>query len=250
MYRFHICLLFAIFLVVFIGCSDKESGPVYYAPPNELYVRDDAASTLVPLLINNGWNYERVYGENERPDKHIASLLKNDRIINVGIYPVRRYDDNDGTGKYDYQTLCYITANDIAYFYLEDRILVGRYLEVDAFGYSSVIWDFELPTYTSSSQTRRFLNRNVATALADDFDYMTEEAGLYTVTVAFGTEPGVTKNHSGCKLFTFTNRNNNPGESSRVNKFYFKPGLGLIRYQQFLVINGAEHKLYEQDIIE
>jgi len=132
-----------------------------------------------------------------------------------------------------------------------DKILVGRYLQQDLHGNESVIWDFELPTYSGENDARQFtLNRGVPPHLVVyEEDLLQEVAGYETVEVEL-SQPVINR-YTECKLFQYNSKKTNPAEATRINKFYFKEGMGLIRYQQYVQADGQEPiLLYEQDLIE
>jgi len=245
-------ILSSILLLCFVACS-KNNDPEYPQPTDaELFVRDDAARTTIPLVVHTSWNYRKNIGTEEKPDKLIRNLLLNDRIIDMKILPVRQYDNNSGNGKYEYKALCYITENQTVYFYMNDRIFVGRYLYPDNYGYESVIWDFELPTYYTENSTRYFtLNRAVSfdnPNVNKDENFLREVPGFHTIDVEI-TAIDV-KRYKDCKLFQYNNQRTNPNESVRTNYFYFKDGIGLVKYQQEIKVGDTTALLYEQVLIE
>ena len=131
-----------------------------------------------------------------------------------------------------------------------NKIYVGRYLQADNNGFESVMWDYELPIYSTAASTRTFvLNRNVAIPNIDE-DYLHEKPGYYTIEVEIGLPDF--KKYTECKLFECQNKRNNPNDPIRVNRFYFKQGKGLIRFQQFALspTDSTLLLLFEQDLIE
>jgi hypothetical protein len=239
------------FLFLFVvGCSDDPS-PIIYTPPEELFLRDGADTTLIPLLINKRWNYN-VSGTEEKPIGPIRFLLDNDTIEYIRLLPVRIYDNNEGWGKYDgYQALCYVTAKHKVFFYMYDKIYVGRHLQTDNYGFESVMWDYELPIYCTENSSRYFvLNRKHYSSAINEEDYLHEMPGYHTINVKINSTDY--REYTECKLFQFRNKQDNITDPIRINKFYFKQGKGLIRYQQFVLshTDSAEVELYTQDLME
>ena len=232
------------------GCKDDPSPIVGTTPPEELFMRDDAYNTLIPLLNMYKWSYKINMGNEEKPIGPIKHLIEDDAIEYMRILPVREYDNNDGWGKYEYMALCYITTNNKVFFYMRDKIYIGRYLQADNNGFESVMWDYELPTYCNEFSSNYFvLNRNVSSPVLDE-DYLHEMAGYYTINIQINSTDY--REYSECKLFEYKNKRNSSSESIRVNKFYFKQGKGLIRYQQFALspTDSTLVILYEQDLME
>ena len=233
-----------IFLLI-VGCSNDPSPVVQYTPPEELFLRDDADKTLIPLVMFKGWNYV-VYETKDKPSSPIQNLLDDDAIEYIRLLPVRQYDNNEGWGKYEYQALCYITSNNKVFFYMDDKIFVGRHLQTDFYGFESVMWDYELPIYSTENSERYFvLNRN-ATNINEE-DYLHEMQGYHTINVKINSTDY--REYTECKLFQFQSKNTNP---LCINKLYFKHGKGLIRYQQFIIspTDSSEIEWYKQDLVE
>jgi hypothetical protein len=241
-------LLIPFLFLFLLGCSDEPT-PVINTPSEELYIREDASTTLVPLVNYNKWNYRINTGTEEKPYNQIRGILDNDTITSIRFLPVRQYDNNEGWGKYLYQTLCYITAKGKVFFYMNDNIYVGRYLQSDNNGFESVIWDYELPTHCTEQSSRYFvLNRDITSPNMDE-DYLHELAGYHTIDVEVAFPDY--KKYTECKLFEYKSKRNNIADPVRINRFYFKEGKGLIRYQQFVLSpDNTELKLYEQDLVE
>jgi len=235
---------------IIVACSDDPSINGPYMPSEDLFLREDAASTLIPLQLNNNWNYVVTKTSIEKPVCPLRSLLENDTIQYIRLLPVRNYDNNEGWGKYEYQTLCYITKNNVVYSYLSDKIYIGRYLQSDNFGFESVMWDYELPSYYTENSSRYFILIRNSSSLNMDEDYLHEMPGYYTLYVK-KTDPLDTRTFEGCKLFQFQNKRDNVSDPIQINKFYFKQGIGLIRYQQTILspTDSTELELYEQDLI-
>ena len=238
------------FLFWLVACSDNPSTPSVYTPPEELYMRNDADMTLIPLLNMYKWSYRVNLGTEEKPIGPIRNLLDDDAIEYVRILPVRQYDNNEGWGRYEYQALCYVTTNNKVFFYMSDKIYIGRHLQADNNGFESVMWDYELPISCTENSSRHFvLNRNVSSPNLDE-DYLHEKPGYHTIDIEL-VLPNF-KKYTECKLFEYQSKRNSPSENIRINRFYFKQGKGLIRYQQFIVspTDSTFMKLYEQDLIE
>lgn len=247
--------LLAVFLLFFVSCGDDT--PINTQPQDEpsLYEREDAANTTIPLQLNNSWLYKRNVGGTERPDQLLEIILPeivkpdsmaSDAIIDMKILPIRRYDDGKGTGKYEYQALCYISQNGVAYFYMGEKIYVGRYMEKDSYGLESVSWDFELPVSFTETSSRYFImNRNKVNVEQNEYNYLHELGGYYTIDVK---KPGSDdfKRYTECKKFQYLDTTTNGAAGARTNVFYFKQGRGLIRYQQFITDTVL---LYEQELI-
>ncbi|MDR0928020.1 MAG: hypothetical protein LBO69_09710 [Ignavibacteria bacterium] len=244
--------LLSIICLCFVACNSNDDDDANYTPDTDLFVRADAEYTLIPLLADRRWTYSKTIGTEEKPDCEIKNLLLNDQIVDMKILPVRQFDNNDGSGKYEYQALCYITENNTAYFYMDNKILVGRYLESDNYGNESAIWDFELPTHCTENSSRYFaLNRNVSIddpGVNIDENFLHEMPGYYTIDVEVDL-PNF-KRYTDCKLFLYNSHKESAGEHTRPNYFYFKEGVGLIRYQQFVKVDTTLAKLYEQNIVE
>jgi hypothetical protein len=213
-------------------------------------MRNDAATTLIPLLNMYRWEYRINLETAERPVEPIRNLLDNDAIEYVRLLPVRQYDNNEGWGRYEYQMLCYVTTNRKVFFYMSDKIYVGRHLQADNNGFESVMWDYELPMrYTESSSNHFILNRNVSSPNLDE-DYLYEKPGFHTIDIELAL-PNY-KRYIECKLFEYRSKRNSPSDPIRINRFYFKQGNGLIRYQQFIMspTDSTLVMTYEQDLIE
>jgi hypothetical protein len=237
--------------VIFIACSGNDD-PIDQSTGNaELFIRDDASTTTIPLVMNTTWRYKKVYGEEEKPDKQIKNLLIDDEIIDMKILPVRHFDNNEGWGKYEYQSLCYITTNNQVFFYMNDRIYIGRYLYPDNYGFESVIWDYELPTHFTENSTGYYtLNRNATINdpnININENFLQEMPGLSTIVVEI--DGFNLKQYKDCKLFQFHNIKGS-NETDRINMFYFKAGKGLISYQQYLKADSTMHRLYELNLLE
>ncbi|MCL2038880.1 MAG: hypothetical protein FWG85_00445 [Bacteroidetes bacterium] len=245
-----LAIVFLFYLA--LGCSSDPNPVKVYTPSEDFYLRDDAANTLIPLISGYKWTYRIDTGTDEKPNSSIRHLLDNDVIDYVRILPVRQYDNNEGWGRYEYMALCYITTNQKAFFYMNeaDKIYVGRYLQADNNGFESVVWEYELPIYSSESSARSFvLNRNVAVPNIDE-DYLHEKQGYYTIDVEVGFPDF--KKYTECKLFECRNKRNTPDDPIRINRFYFKQGKGLIRFQQFALspTDSTLILLFKQDLIE
>jgi len=246
-------ILTIVFLSYFmLGCSSEPNPVGAYTPSEEFYLRGDEAKTLIPLLYGYKWTYRVDTGTEERPTGSVRYLLDDDVIDYVAILPVRQYDNNEGWGRYEYMALCYITVNQKVFFYMNEanKIYVGRYLQADNNGFESVMWDYELPIYSTESSARSFvLNRNVTTPNTDE-DYLHEKPGYYTIDVEVGFPDF--KKYTECKLFECRNKRNSPDDPIRINRFYFKHGKGLVRFQQFALspTDSTLIILFKQDLVE
>jgi hypothetical protein len=232
-----------------MSCSNDPS-PINYTPTEDLYKRNDADKTLIPLVEGYRWNYRVNKGDQEKPTGPIRNILDNDVITSARLLPVREYDNNEGWGRYEYQALCYITSNYKVFFYMGDFIYIGRYLQTDNNGFESVMWDYQLPIYSTQNSSRYFvLNRNVSSPKQEE-DYLHEKSGYYTIEIEVGAPDW--KKYTECKLFEYHNKRNNVADPIRINRFYFKHGKGLIRYQQFIQspTDSTTMILYEQDLLE
>ena len=238
-------IVFAFVLPFFVFTSCKKGDPISTGRDFELYLRSDAASTLIPLLENKSWKYNVTAGLPVKPqfdNYFIHTLLSNSQIAELKILPVREYDGNSGTGKYRYDALCYITDSNVAFFYMENKILVGQYLYSDAHGNESVTWEFELPTYSPENEERYFiLNR------LDPSIFLSEKKGYDTVEVQINSS--IWKRYFRCKLFEYSVVTN--PKTTWINRFYFEEGVGLVRFQQYLKSEDNNPILmYEQSLIE
>jgi len=245
-------ILLLIFLICFIACNSNNDPDYPRNTDAYLFVRDDAGTTTIPLILGKSWNFRVDEGGEEKPAaQQIRNLLRNDEIIEMKILPVRAYDNNSGSGRYQYKALCYITENHTVFFYMNDRIYVGRYLMFDHFGLESVTWDFELPTHYTESSARLFtLNRNVNITDPNvnlNENALREVAGLHSIYIT--RNDGLIQPYHNCKLFQFDNKSSNPSEI-RTNYFYFKNGVGLVKYQLILKVGDETVILYEQVLIE
>jgi len=242
-------LLVAFLFLLVVGCTNNPSPSGPFNPDENLFLRTGTDTTLIPLLVNTKWNYTVTKGTEEKPIGPIRYLLDDDTIRYVRLLPVREYDNNEGWGKYEYQVLCYITAKQKVFYYMGNRIYVGRYLENDNYGLESVMWDFELPTHCTENSTNYYhLNRN--SLYNKDEDYLQEMPLYHTISVKRSASDY--REYTNCKLFQFHSKRDNIADPVRINRFYFKQGIGLVRYQQFIIspTNGEELELYTQDLIE
>jgi len=240
----------AFLFLLITSCSNDPSSTGPYTPDENLFLRNGADTTLIPLLVNKKWNYTVNKGTEEKPIGPIRSLLDNDTIEYIRLLPVREYDNNEGWGRYEYQMLCYITVKNRMFYYMNDKIYVGRYLQNDNYGFESVTWDYELPTHCTENSSRYFvLNRNASSNIVDE-DYLCEISGYHTINVKINATDY--REYTNCKLFQCRNKRDNILDPVRINKFYFKQGIGLVRYQQFVLspTDSTEVELYEQDLIE
>ncbi|MBQ6268747.1 MAG: hypothetical protein IJK61_01325 [Bacteroidetes bacterium] len=236
---FFLILLLAS--VVLVSCDDDNKNTI--TPSNydslDLYIRGDANNALIPLKLGNSWIFKKNLGSEEKPDNFIKNLLLDDEIIDQKILPVRAYDTNSGNASYLYYALCYITKNNLAYFFMNDRIKIGTYLKNDANGKESVSDECELPiSYTETSSGYYVLDRK---SLNDDAiptaqKYLYECPGYYIVDAEL--EDNNIKRYKDCKRFTFENKQEAQSPVVRTNVFYFKDGIGLIKYQQYFKMNS------------
>jgi len=241
-----------VLLLCFAACSSNKDPHCSQNTDADLFIRDNAAKTVIPLILNKSWNFRVNEGGKEKPaDKLIRNLLLNDRIIDMKVLPVREYDNNSGSGRYQYKALCYITENQTVFFYMNDRIFVGRYLYPDNYGFESVGWDFELPTHYTENSARYFtLNRNVNFGdpnVNTNENFLREVPGFHRIDVT--RNDGLIQPYLNCKLFQYENKSSNSSET-RTNYFYFKDGKGLIKYQLILKVGDETVILYEQVLIE
>ena len=239
--------LFLLAIGFIFGCSSAPSPIAVTTPPEEFYLRDDAANTLIPLIDMYKWSYRINKGTEEKPTGPIKSLLDNDTISYIRILPVRQFDNNEGWGRYEYQALCYVTAKGKVFFYMVDRIYIGRHLQADNNGFESVIWDYELPTYCTENSSNYFvLNRNISSPNIKE-DFLHEKLGYDTIDI-FENNSYYQK-HENCKLFEYQSKQNG---NVRINRFYFKQGKGLLRYRQYVLSDTDSNLvlLYEQDLVE
>ena len=244
-------VIFCFTVTLFMGCSDNNTDTITTMDP-ELFVRKDAALTTIPLVFGYSWRYQILPVGDGKPDKFIKDLLLNSSIVEMKILPVREYDNNSGAGRYDYQSLCYITSTNIAFFYMDDKIYVGQYMYPDNYGLESVTWEFELPRrYTEHSSRYFTLNRNVSfddPSVNKNENFLYEEPGFHTLDIEIDNIN--VRRHKDCKRFVFYNTRNSSDEHPRKNVFYFKESIGLIKYQQFLIVDATEALLYEQFLVE
>lgn len=250
-------LLFVLLLTfIFSACNDNNK-PVSPSEDLTLYIRDDAGEMIIPLMLNKSWKFKKTAGgeENPKPDKFIKNILVDNTIIDQKILPIREYDKGVGDGKYKYKALCYLTTNDLAYFYMENKLLYGSYLIVDAYGNESVTWEGELPTtFTETSSAYYTLDRSINILdpeIKREESLLYECPGYYTVDVEL--DGNDVKRYKDCKRFTYNNSSSSHSSGVRTNIFYFKQGIGLIKYQQYIKANPAAKDsalIYEQVINE
>lgn len=241
----QIVCVFVLPFLLLTSCQDKIID--FPEEDVELYRRSDAASTLIPLLPYRSWKYRVTEGlparKPEADHYFIHSLLEDTEIEDLKLLPVREYDGNSGYGKYTYKALCYITSNQVAYFYMDEKLLVGRYLYPDANGNESVTWEFELPTYSPEYAERNFrLSRS-------DYNMLSEKSGYDTVEIQIQIPPNIFKRYERCKLFEYSV---DIGTHTWINQFFFEERVGLVRFRQWLKTPANENPvfMYEQSLIE
>ncbi len=245
-----------VFAFMLSSCSDDKKTIVNGDSEDlELYIRDNADQTILPLVLGKSWQFKKNKGDEEKPDRFIKNLLLNDEIVEQRILPIREYDKGDGIGKYKYKTLCYLTSAGFAYFYMDDKLLVGSYLDSDANGNASVTWEYELPAlYSETSSGYYLLDRSVNTGNSNMSisEYSLYECPGYHVVDVELTGVDV-KRYKDCKRFIYNNIKHSQAPEQKINVFYFKQGIGLVKYQQFLKISETAVDsvlLYEQVINE